>query len=115
MDTLNESGALAHALQMIPLSRLLGNRLPGSRQRPPSGSGRQRGAPRQGLGRSRASGGKLIHWIFCWTTFHFTTKSHLLVITAGLPMRTEITPSQTSGHLGCDLVMAVNKHPILPQ
>ena len=48
---------------------------------------------RQGFGRS--SGG-------------FTTKIHLRVNAAGLPMRTEITPGQTSDYLGFDLVMADN-------
>lgn len=49
---------------------------------------------RQGFGRSRASGGKTIHWIVFWTTFPFTTKIHLRVNAAGLSIRTEIT------HLG---------------
>jgi transposase len=38
----------------------------------------------------------------------FTTKIHLLVNAAGLPMRTEITAGQTSDYLGFDLVMADN-------
>ncbi|WP_227286526.1 IS5 family transposase, partial [Boseongicola sp. H5] len=38
----------------------------------------------------------------------FTTKIHLLVNAHGLPMRTEITPGQTSDCLGFDLVMADN-------
>lgn len=38
----------------------------------------------------------------------FTTKIHLRVNSAGLPMRTEITPGQTSDYLGFDLVMADN-------
>ena len=37
-----------------------------------------------------------------------TTKIHLRVNAAGLPMRTEITPGQTSDYLGFDLVMADN-------
>src|SRR6056297_2887804 len=61
--------------------------------RPSSGSGRKRGTPRQGFGRSRGG---------------FTTKIHLRVNAVGLPMRTEITPGQTSDYLGFDLVMADN-------
>ena len=38
----------------------------------------------------------------------FTTKIHLRVNSAGLPMRTEITPGQTSDYMGFDLVMADN-------
>ena len=38
----------------------------------------------------------------------FTTKIHLSINAAGLPMRTEITPGQTSDYLGFDLVMADN-------
>ncbi|ABF62274.1 hypothetical protein TM1040_3302 (plasmid) [Ruegeria sp. TM1040] len=53
--------------------------------RPSSGSGRKRGIPRQGFGRSRGG---------------FSTKIHLLVNAAGLPMRTEITAGQTSDYLG---------------
>ncbi len=48
----------------------------------------------QGFGRSRGG---------------FTTKIHLLVNAAGLPMGTEITPGQTSDSLGFDLVMADNR------
>ncbi|MBR9839660.1 MAG: transposase [Rhodobacteraceae bacterium] len=40
--------------------------------------------------------------------FHVTTKIHLLVNAAGLPMRSEITPGQPSDDLGFDLVMADN-------
>ncbi len=36
------------------------------------------------------------------------TKIHLRINAAGLPMRTEITPEQTSDYLGCDLVIADN-------
>lgn len=61
--------------------------------RAPSGSGLKRGTPRQGFGRSRGG---------------FTTKIHLRVNAAGLPMRTEITPGQTSDYLGFDLVMVNN-------
>ena len=49
--------------------------------RPSSGSGRKRGTPRQGFGRSRGG---------------FTTKIHLRVNGAGLPMRSDITSGQTS-------------------
>jgi transposase len=61
---------------------------------------------RQGFGRSRASGGKTIHGIAFGTTSHFTTKIHLRVNGAGPPMRSEITPGQTSDDLGFDLIMA---------
>src|SRR5690554_5625603 len=61
--------------------------------RPSSGSGRKRGTPRQGFGRSRGG---------------FTTKIHLRVNGAGLPMRSDITPGQTSDYLGFDLVMDNN-------
>ncbi|MEY8827925.1 transposase, partial [Sedimentitalea sp. XS_ASV28] len=52
-----------------------------------------RGTPRQGFGRSRGG---------------FTTKIHLRVNGVGLPMRSEITPGQTSDYRGFDLVMADN-------
>ena len=59
--------------------------------RAPSSNGcKKGGAPRQGFGRSRGG---------------FTTKIHLLVNAAGLPMRTEITPGQMSDYLGFDLVV----------
>lgn len=58
-----------------------------------SGGGLKKETPRPGLGRS-------------WG--RFTTKIHLLVNALGLPMRTEITPGQTSDYLGFDLVMADN-------
>ena len=61
--------------------------------RPSSGSGRQRGTPRQGFGCSKGG---------------FTTKIHLRVNAAGLPMRTDITPGQTSDYLGFDLIMDDN-------
>jgi hypothetical protein len=86
-------------------------RAPGDRLycglRPPSGSGRNRGlshgaplvqAPwrrRKGFGRSRASGGKTIHWIIFRTISHLTTNIHLRVNGAGLPVKSEITPGQT--------------------
>lgn len=72
-------------------------RAPDDRQhrypRPSSGSGRKRGTPQQGFGRSRGG---------------FTTKIHLRVNGAGLPMRSDITPGQTSDYLGFDLVMDDN-------
>jgi len=54
---------------------------------------RERGTPRQSLGRSRDG---------------FTTKIHLRVNTAGLSIRTEITAGQTWDCLGFDLVVANN-------
>lgn len=62
----------------------------------------------QGFDRSRASDGKTVHWAVFWTIYHFTTKIHLRVNAHGLPMRTEITPGQTSDYLGFDLVMDDN-------
>ena len=53
----------------------------------------QKGAPKEALGRSRGG---------------FTTKIHLRVNSAGLPMRTEIAPGQDSDYAGYDLVMADN-------
>ncbi len=52
-----------------------------------------KGTPRQGFGRSKGG---------------FTTKIHLRVNAAGLPMRTDITPGQTSDYLGFDLIMDDN-------
>ena len=57
--------------------------------RPSSCGGCKRGAPKEALGRSRGG---------------FSTKIHLRVNGAGLPMRTEITPSQDSDYTGYDLV-----------
>ncbi len=71
-------------------------------------AGAKGGTPRQGFGRSRASGGKTIHRIVFWTTFHFTTKIHLRVNGAGLPLRSDISPGETSDHLRFDLVMDDN-------
>lgn len=51
------------------------------------------GTPRQGFGRSRGG---------------FTTKIHVRGNSAGLCMRSDITPSQTSDYLGFDLVMDDN-------
>lgn len=56
----------------------------------------QKGDSEEALGRSRGG---------------FSTKIHLRVNGAGLPMRTEITPGQDSDYTGYDLVMADN----LPQ
>lgn len=56
-------------------------------------AGAKRATPGQDFGRSRGG---------------FTTKIHLRVNGAGLPMRSEITPGQTSDHPGFDLVMADN-------
>ena len=53
----------------------------------------ERRTPRQGLGRSRGG---------------FTTKIHLRVNAAGLPMRPDLTPGRTSDYLGSDLVMDDN-------
>jgi hypothetical protein len=61
--------------------------------RPSSGSGRRRGTPRQGYGRSRGG---------------FTTKIHLRVNGTGLPRRSDITPGQISYHMGFDQVMYDN-------
>lgn len=63
---------------------------------PSSCGGLKRGTPKEALGRSRGG---------------FSTKIHLRVNGAGLPMRTEITPGQDSDYTGYDLVMADN----LPQ
>ncbi|WP_156927552.1 IS5 family transposase [Leisingera methylohalidivorans] len=87
MDGLNESGAVQDVLQMIDSPVVRAHH---------QAAGAKRGTPRQGFGRSRGG---------------FTTKIHLLVNAAGLPMRTEITPGQTSDYLGFELVMADN----LPQ
>ncbi len=76
MGASNESGLVPDALQMIDSTVV--------RAHHPD-SGRKRGTPRQGFGRSRASGGKTIHWIVFWTTFHFATKIHLRVNGAGPP------------------------------
>ena len=99
IEALNESGGRARRL-----ANDRQHRDPG----PSSGSGCERGAPRQGFGRSRASDGKTVHWTVFWTIYHFTIKIHLRVNAHGLPMRTEITPGQTSDYLGFDLVMAKN-------
>jgi hypothetical protein len=42
-----------------------------------------------------------------------TTKIHLRVKAAGLPMGTGITPDQASGYLGFDLVIPMVLSPIL--
>jgi transposase len=56
-------------------------------------SGRKRGTPKEDLGRSKGG---------------FSTKIHLRANSHGLPMRTEITPGQTSDYLGFEPVMADN-------
>lgn len=63
---------------------------------------------RQGFRRSRASDEKTAHLTILGSLSHFTTRIHLLAKAHGFPMRTEITPGQTSGHPGFDLVMAEN-------
>ena len=98
MDTLNRSEAVPDALQMIDSTVVRahhqaagskGDCATGSR---PFSCVRRENDPR----------------IVFWTTFAFTTKIHLLVKAHGLPMRTEITPGQTSDYLGFNLVMADN-------
>ncbi|WP_193142868.1 IS5 family transposase [Meridianimarinicoccus sp. MJW13] len=84
MEALNESGIVPDALQMIDSTVVRAHH---------QAAGAKRGTPRQGFGRSRGG---------------FTTKIHLRVNAAGLPMRTEITPGQTSDYMGFDLVMADN-------
>ncbi|MFZ7094527.1 IS5 family transposase, partial [Primorskyibacter sp. 2E233] len=84
MEALNHSGVVPDALQMIDSTVIRAHH---------QAAGAKRGTPRQGFGRSRGG---------------FTTKIHLRVNAAGLPMRTEITPGQTSDYLGFDLVMADN-------
>ncbi|WP_099913077.1 IS5 family transposase [Puniceibacterium antarcticum] len=84
MDALNESKAVPDALQMIDSTVIRAHHQAG---------GLKRGTARQVFGRSRGG---------------FTTKIHLRVNAAGLPMRTEITPGQTSDSLGFDLVMVDN-------
>nr|WP_325168799.1 IS5 family transposase [Paracoccus caeni] len=61
--------------------------------RPLSCGGRKWGPQKETLGRSRGG---------------FTTKIHLRVNGAGLPMSTVITPEQDSDYIGYDLVMADN-------
>ena len=46
----------------------------------------------------------MIQRIVFWTTSLFTTKIHLRVNGAGLPILPDITPGQTSEYLGFDLV-----------
>ncbi|MBB1493401.1 IS5 family transposase [Paracoccus sp. MC1854] len=84
MDALNESKAVPDALQMIDSTVVRAHH---------QAAGGKRGTPRQGFGRSRGG---------------FTTKIHLRVNSAGLPMRIEITPGQTSDYKGFDLVMSDN-------
>ncbi|MCV6591820.1 MAG: IS5 family transposase [Silicimonas sp.] len=95
MEVLNQSGAVPAALQTIPLGGKAACRAADSTviRAHHQAAGGKRGTPRQDFGRSRGG---------------FTTKIHLLVNAAGLPMRTEITPGQTSDYIGFDLVMADN-------
>ncbi len=83
LEALDQSGAVPNALQLMKaqlFARIIKQRA-------------QKGTPRQGFGRSRGG---------------VTTKIHLRVNAHGLPMRTDITPGQTSDFLGFDLVMADN-------
>ncbi|WP_282078736.1 IS5 family transposase [Epibacterium ulvae] len=84
LDALNQSGAVPDALQMVDSTVIRAHH---------QAAGAKRGTPRQGFGRSRGG---------------FTTKIHLRVNAHGLPIRTEITPGQTSDYLGFDLVMVDN-------
>ncbi|WP_110924861.1 IS5 family transposase [Tritonibacter mobilis] len=84
LDALNQSGAVPDALQMVDSTVIRAHH---------QAAGAKRGTPRQGFGRSRGG---------------FTTKVHLRVNAHGMPMRTEITPGQTSDYLGFDLVMHDN-------
>ncbi|QYK43450.1 MAG: IS5 family transposase [Paracoccaceae bacterium] len=81
MEALNESRIVPFGLQSIDsiVVRALHR-----------AAGGKRGTPRQGLGRSRGG---------------FTTKIHLRVNGTGMPMRSDITPGQTSDYPGFDLVM----------
>ncbi|NJS40608.1 MAG: IS5 family transposase [Rhodobacteraceae bacterium] len=93
LEALNESRLVPDALQMIDIEPVnaTGSREPARVVRAHhQAAGAKRGTPRQGLGRSRGS---------------VTTKIHLRVNAAGLPMRSGITPGQTSDCLGFDLVM----------
>ncbi len=82
MDALNETGLAPDALQMIDSTVVRAHH---------QATGRKKGTPRQGFGRSKGG---------------FTTKIHLRVNGAGLPMRSDITPGQTSDYLGFELVMS---------
>ncbi|WP_193668143.1 IS5 family transposase [Paracoccus kondratievae] len=84
MEALNDNGLVPDALQMIDSTVIRTHH---------QAAGGKRGTPRQGFGRSRGG---------------FTTKIHLRVNGAGLPIRSEITPGQTSDYLGFDLVIAHN-------
>lgn len=50
----------------------------------------------------------MIQRIVSRTTFHFTTRIHLLVNAYGPPVRPEITPGQTPNRLGFDPVIPDN-------
>ncbi|WP_298938049.1 IS5 family transposase [uncultured Ruegeria sp.] len=84
LEALSESRIVPDALQMVDSTVVRAHH---------QASGAKRGTPRQGLGCSKSG---------------FTTKIHLRVNAAGLPMRTDITPGQTSDYLGFDLIMDDN-------
>ncbi|QAX30418.1 IS5 family transposase [Leisingera sp. NJS204] len=84
LEALTESRIVPDALQMVDSTVVRAHH---------QAAGAKRGPPRQGFGRSKGG---------------FTTKIHLRVNAAGLPMRTDITPGQTSDYLGFDLVMDDN-------
>ncbi|MCU9840520.1 IS5 family transposase [Ruegeria sp. WL0004] len=84
LETLTESRIVPDALQMVDSTVVRAHH---------QAAGGKRGTPRQGFGRSKGG---------------FTTKIHLRVNAAGLPMRTDITPGQTSDYLGFDRVMDDN-------
>ncbi|RYH08399.1 IS5 family transposase [Tropicimonas sp. IMCC6043] len=84
LEALTESRIVPDALQMVDSTVVRAHH---------QAAGAKRGTPRQGFGRSKGG---------------FTTKIHLRVNAAGLPMPTDITPGQTSDYLGFDLVMDDN-------
>ena len=61
--------------------------------------------PRKGDQRALKGGSATGLWPFAG---YFTTKMHLLVDAAGLPMRAEITPGRTSDYTSFNLIMADN-------
>ncbi|MFW6681193.1 MULTISPECIES: IS5 family transposase [Komagataeibacter] len=87
LDALNHSGITPDKLQMVDSTVIRAHH---------HATGSKGGPPKEALGRSRGG---------------FSTKIHLRVNGAGLPMRTGITPGQDSDYTGYDLVMADN----LPQ
>ncbi|MFD2439555.1 IS5 family transposase [Paracoccus kondratievae] len=84
LEALNANGLAPDALQMIDSTVVRAHH---------QAAGAKGGTPRQGFGRSRGG---------------FTTKVHLRVNGAGLPMRSDITPGETSDYRGFDLVMDDN-------